>query len=167
MGRINRFEGKTLAELAVLHDARLANKSGYIHLSRDGYSGDLHRWVWAQFNGPIPDGHEIDHKNGVRHDCRIENLRCVPQALNTRNRAKQSNNSTGVNGLSKAASGRNIDNVYWVARWVDPTSGKRKAKYFNIDKLGCDAARAAAERHLATVGESVLRPNGYSARHGT
>lgn len=35
MGRINRFEGKTVNDLAVLHDVKLANKSGYIHISRD------------------------------------------------------------------------------------------------------------------------------------
>ena len=166
MGRVNRFEGKTVAELAILHDAKLANKSGYIHLSRDDYSGDLHRWVWATLRGPIPDGFEIDHINGIRHDCRIDNLRCVQKLINARNHAMHSDNSSGVNGLYKAQSGRNKANTYWVARWVDPQLGKRKAKHFSINRLGEIEARQAAIKHLDTVRDEVLKPNGYSDRHG-
>lgn len=33
-----------------------------------------HRLVWARFNGPIPDGLTINHKNGVKDDNRLENL---------------------------------------------------------------------------------------------
>lgn len=166
MGRVNRFEGKTVDDLAVLHDVRLTNKSGYIHLSRDGYSGNLHRWLWTELKGPIPEGFEIDHINGIRHDCRIENLRCVPKIINARNHALHSDNSSGVNGLTKASSGRNSMNQYWVARWVDPDSGKRNAKHFSIAKLGDSVARKAAESYLETVHTAVLRPNVYSVRHG-
>lgn len=166
MGRVNRFEGNTVNDLAVLHDVKLANKSGYVHISRDEYSGNLHRWLWMELKGPIPEGFEIDHINGIRHDCRIENLRCVPKALNARNHAINDDNSSGVNGLTKAASGSNSRNIYWIARWVDPSSGKRKARYFNIDKMGDHGARTAAENHLSSVMNSILIPSGYSERHG-
>lgn len=34
----------------------------------------VHRAVWIAFNGPIPSGKEINHKNGVKSDNRLENL---------------------------------------------------------------------------------------------
>lgn len=33
-----------------------------------------HRLVWLHFNGPIPDGLTVNHKNGVKHDNRPDNL---------------------------------------------------------------------------------------------
>lgn len=37
----------------------------------------VHRWVWEQNYGPIPEGHDIHHKNEDRTDYRIENLELV------------------------------------------------------------------------------------------
>lgn len=62
-----------------------------IHMSTDGYPrwhwwdpsiGNnrtmfVHRWVWEQNYGPIPEGHDIHHKNEDRTDYRIENLELV------------------------------------------------------------------------------------------
>lgn len=44
----------------------------------------LHRLVWQSFNGPIPAGLVINHKNGVKHDNRIENLEAVTPSQNTK-----------------------------------------------------------------------------------
>ena len=43
----------------------LAQKSGYVM---------VHRLVWFESNGPIPEDHVIHHKNGDRKDNRLENL---------------------------------------------------------------------------------------------
>lgn len=40
-------------------------------------SGLAHRLVYEAFNGPIPDGHDIDHINGNPSDNRLENLQCL------------------------------------------------------------------------------------------
>ena len=34
----------------------------------------VHRIIWEAFNGAIPDGYEINHKNGIRDDNRLDNL---------------------------------------------------------------------------------------------
>lgn len=47
----------------------------------------VHRIVWIAENGRIPDGMQIDHKNGIKTDNRIENLDLVDNAENMR-RAK-------------------------------------------------------------------------------
>jgi hypothetical protein len=36
-----------------------------------------HRMIWQEHHGPIPSGHVIHHKNGIKSDNRIENLECL------------------------------------------------------------------------------------------
>lgn len=43
-----------------------------------------HRIVWEAVHGPIPDGLEINHKNGVKTDNRIDNLELVTKSENLR-----------------------------------------------------------------------------------
>lgn len=45
----------------------------------------VHRIVWNTFFGDIPDDLEIDHRNGVRDDNRMTNLRCISHIDNMRN----------------------------------------------------------------------------------
>lgn len=42
----------------------------------------VHRAVWEAFHGAIPGGLEINHKNGVRDDNRLENLELVTRSEN-------------------------------------------------------------------------------------
>ena len=39
----------------------------------------VHRLVWEQENGPIPDGHVIVFLDGDKRNCAPSNLRCVPR----------------------------------------------------------------------------------------
>lgn len=79
---------------------------GYVMIGHGGRLLKAHRVVWELFNGPIPSGYEIDHINGRRDDNRIENLRCVTRADNTRNRCIPKNNSTGTMGVKARANGK-------------------------------------------------------------
>ena len=44
----------------------------------------LHRVIWEAFNGPIPEGAQIDHVNGDKLDNRLENLRLSCRRMNQR-----------------------------------------------------------------------------------
>ncbi|NNR90766.1 HNH endonuclease [Escherichia coli] len=80
--------------------AGLLESNGYIRIRINGIKWLAHRIVWVMFNGDIPEGMEIDHINGIRHDNRIENLRLVKKSANQRNRIKLSkNNSSGISGV--------------------------------------------------------------------
>lgn len=59
--------------------------NGYMHVSINGKQVLMHRFVYEAFNGEIPEGMEIDHKNTVRDDNRLENLRIATPKENRNN----------------------------------------------------------------------------------
>lgn len=60
-------------------------KNGYMYVSINGKQVLMHRFVYEAFNGEIPEGYEIDHKNTVRDDNRLENLRLATPKENRNN----------------------------------------------------------------------------------
>jgi len=101
---------------------------GYVRLSFKGRHLKGHRVAWALFYGTWPK-HEIDHKNRVRHDNRLENLREASDLENTLNRVLP--NRHGIAGVNFDS--RSKKNPY-TARisYFDIRSGKMKRKH-----LGC------------------------------
>lgn len=63
------------------------HSAGYFHMSA-GPSREkrfyilLHRLVWMAAHGEIPNGYEINHKNGNKRDNRIANLELVTRSEN-------------------------------------------------------------------------------------
>jgi hypothetical protein len=71
------------------------NARGYINLCIGGVSYLAHRLAWFYVNGEWPEN-DIDHLNHKRSDNRIENLRVVTQAENSRNMLQRGANPLGV-----------------------------------------------------------------------
>lgn len=63
------------------------DKDGYVRYSlRSGgkaWNRLSHRVMWESFVGPIPTGMQINHKNGIKDDNRLENLEVVTPSQNT------------------------------------------------------------------------------------
>jgi len=59
-----------------------------------------HRIIWMMVHGVDPKQNEIDHKNHVRDDNRIDNLRMVAQHGQARNMALHKSNKSGFAGVS-------------------------------------------------------------------
>ena len=59
-----------------------------------------HRIIYEMHNGPIKNGAQIDHINGIRSDNRIENLRAASQSQNNMNYRKSKANTSGYRGVS-------------------------------------------------------------------
>lgn len=60
------------------------NNKGYKVMKMDGKDIKEHRYVWEQYYGLIPKGHDIHHRNGIKDDNKIENL----EIINTSEHAK-------------------------------------------------------------------------------
>lgn len=71
------FNGK---ELAITLD-----NEGYLSVSLFNNKIRLHRIIWECEYGKIPDGYRIDHKNGIKTDNSLDNLRCVENSINIMN----------------------------------------------------------------------------------
>ena len=77
------------------------NHSGYAY-TKDSFGKNrrMHRILWETFNGPIPNGMDIDHINGDRLDNRPENLRIVSRKENMQNTKVYNTNTSGVTGVT-------------------------------------------------------------------
>lgn len=149
-------------ELAKIHEQSDAQTNGYIYVKRNGITVLLHVWIWEQLVGPIAVGYEIDHKNGIRWDCRLVNLRCISKTINLRNASKQSNNTSGTTGVSEIT---DRGHKYWVASWNDPTNGKQRRKLFSITKYGNNAKQMAVS-YREQILQELINNHGYTNRHG-
>lgn len=96
----------------VLKQLAPRTKKKYVtfHLCKDGVRKDplAHRLVWEAFNGPIQEGLEINHLNGITSDNRLTNLEVCSRSVNMQHsfrilkRAPANNPNLGSkNGTSK------------------------------------------------------------------
>ena len=74
-------------------------KDGYLRVTMHYKTYQVHRIVWIILHGEIPEGKLVDHLDGNRENNRPDNLRLVDDSENSRNRAKRSNNTSGVTGV--------------------------------------------------------------------
>ena len=122
----------------------------------------VHRIIWTIVNGAIPDNHVIDHIDGNSLNNNIENLRLIDQELNSRNRAKNKNNTTGVTGVFYHA-----DKGHKGYRAVVCVDNKKMTKRFSISKYGeSEAFRLACNWRSTQIALLNDQGAGYTSRHG-
>lgn len=59
-----------------------------------------HRAIWILHNGPIPEGMQLDHKDGNSRNNRIENLRLCTVTQNNQNKNICKKGKSGFKGVS-------------------------------------------------------------------
>lgn len=115
---------------------------GYISVRIDGVTYYGHRLAWALQTGKqVPDGREIDHKDGSPSNNAWRNLRIASPIQNKRNMVPSSLNTSGTTGVTFRKS-RN--------KWQAQMSVGNKLKYLGTfdTKEDAIAARHKAEREV-------------------
>lgn len=89
------------------------NGNGYRYIKVGLNTVPEHCFIWEAFNGEIPKGYEIDHKNTVRDDNRLENLRIATPKENRNNpitieHYKQSNKNKPHTKLNRMKTSMNM-----------------------------------------------------------
>ena len=138
-------------------------ENGYIRISRNNIVVYMHIWIWEQIFGPIPEGWEIDHINGIKTDNRLDNLRCIPQAAQARNKPKRSDNQSGVQGVTRWETTRRGNQRIFMWRAVAHNQfGKQVIKTFSINKYGENVAFEMA----CAARKQMEKDFGYHPNHG-
>ncbi|WKV16916.1 HNH endonuclease [Escherichia phage PH1062] len=131
-------------------EAGTVHKSGYKVFRFFGFDVKCHRVSWALCKGEWPSKY-IDHKNGIRTDNRIENLREASSSENNRNMKKPSHNTSGVKGVGfckqtgKYTAWIWVNNKkIWLGRHTTKESAREaylKASNYYHGEFGCDGDR--------------------------
>lgn len=99
LGRVKSLNYRHTGEEEILSPAK--NRKGYLQvgLYKDGkrFGYFVHRLVWEAFNGPVPEGMQVNHINERTCDNRLENLNLMSPKENT-------NWGTGIRRRSKTQS---------------------------------------------------------------
>ena len=115
--------------------------NGYCRIKIDGRKYYAHRLVWLYVHGCWPRG-DIDHRNGVRDDNRLANLREATESENSRNAKRRSNNTSGFKGANWCSR-----EAKWRAQ-IDVGRRKINLGYHDTPEAAHAAYRAAAKKHF-------------------
>jgi hypothetical protein len=118
------------------------DSKGYLMVGIDRTLQRSHRVAWAMVHGRWPT-HEIDHRNGIKDDNRIANLREATHKQNHENRRADARSASGFRGVCWDKSRRR-----WQARIEHHGAVVRLGRHDTL--LDAVAARVRAERALFT-----------------
>lgn len=120
------------------------NNSGYIQIRLNKGRELLHRYLID-----VPKELVVDHINGDRLDNRKSNLRICDRSQNQKNRIMQSNNSSGVSGVSQFKV-----NGKWMA-YISINKKRKHLGYFETMEEAIKARKEAEEKY-----NGEFNPNG-------
>jgi len=124
----------------------------------------VHRIIYAMHYAILDTSLVVDHIDGNPHNNRIENLRAVTHAVNSRNMSNTRSNTSGAVGVSYKRN--KSGHTYWSATWRENNKGK--SKHFMVEKYGNDEAfRLACEYRARKIEELNKLGAGYTERHTT
>lgn len=122
-------------------EAGRINDKGRYRVCIDGKDYLRSRIVYIMHFGDIPNGLLIDHKNEIKFDDRIENLRLATNSQNRNNTSNRRDNNSGTKGVSW-----NKQNKKWVAQ-ISYESKVRHLGLFKNKEEAASVYKEAATKH--------------------
>ncbi|WP_376956428.1 HNH endonuclease signature motif containing protein (plasmid) [Azospirillum sp. A26] len=129
--------------------AGCVSSPGYILIGVDGRLCRAHRLAWLYMTGEWPAA-EIDHINRARGDNRWNNLRLATGSQNQGNRSVNSDNKSGVKGVSWSQK-----RGMWKAQ-IGAAGKRRCLGYFPDCAVAAAAYAAAAAEHFGEFANAPI-----------
>lgn len=129
-------------------------KNGYYFISRTDENGvristSIHRLVWETYNGPIPQGYEIDHIDGDKSNNALSNLRCVTHKENM------------ANHITKEKQRKIYDSVEWRTKVSNGNKGKPRKAASEFGRKFKEHFGENADMKLYKYHNNFYRAHGY------
>lgn len=94
-----------------------------------------HRLIWEGVNGPIPEGFDIDHINGMHHDNRIENLRALEHGEHALHSISQRENNHQVLDENGKFTFSGVNGKKSLSRKIDPPRATNWKNQFTVSYI--------------------------------
>ena len=124
----------------------------------------VHRMIWEAFNGEIPNGYEINHKNEVRDDNRLSNLELVSHYDNLMYGSRKERHKESLKKVVRRGGACNFANPITI---FDSNTGKtttyasrvEAAKQYNIEKKHFSylIKKSKKSKGIITIEDNVLK----------
>lgn len=146
--RVKRRQGNRSGgvRLISVHKRRAEHNTsaGYmqVRLMIDGkrYHACAHRLIWQHLNGDIPEGYIVNHKNGVKHDNRPDNLELLTLSENAKHAFRSGlRDEHGENNPNAKLTNKDIVNI----------RGLYGCKKFTLTELG--AQYNVSHQHISRI----------------
>ncbi len=134
--------------------------SGYVLVGVNRTDYRAHRIAWAMVYGKWPDD-ELDHKNRIRNDNRISNLRLATRSLQAANLPRNPNNTSGYRGVSYVPT-QNYNKTRRKKPWIALINFQGRRRGLGFYRTAKEAA-AAYDREAKKLFGEFYRPTRCSA----
>lgn len=124
----------------------------------------VHRMIWEAFNGEIPNGYEINHKNEVRDDNRLSNLELVSHYDNLMYGSRKEKHKESLKKVVRRGGACNFANPITI---FDSNTGKtttyasrvEAAEQYNIEKKHFSylIKKSKKSKGIITIEDNVLK----------
>lgn len=115
------------------------NPAGYGKFFADGRKVFVHRWAYAEFVGPIPEGIQVDHRCRVTQCVNPAHLRLATNKQNCEHRGPRVDNTSGFPGVSFHRK---------TQRWQASVGHEGRRIYLGLYDTAAEAAEIARAKRL-------------------
>ena len=124
------------------------DKDGYLRvtLRKDGRHKTfrVNRLIWSAFNGPIPEGMQVNHINEILADNRLDNLNLMTC---TENLNYGHHNARMIKSLSKMVEQYTLEGVH-IMTWFSATSAKNNGYNRSCIQACCTGKRKTYKGYI-------------------